>query len=311
MFSKLSAHSKVERILLVSLSNIGDVILTFPVFDTLRATFPDAAISVVVGPKGRTFFSHNPHVHRAIVYDKAMPWTGKLRWLAGLRRQRFDLVVDLRNSMLPFLLNARVVTPPAFRSAHCHMKEKHLRRLALVLDAPVSPTEKYAGVVSVRGLKHAGRSVPGQEGYVLFAPGAADPRKRWSAEGFAKAIQHVINRYGKRVVIVGDRRDCPLVERILKNVRGRVVNLCGLTTLTELVGVMHRAGLAVTNDSGVMHLASYFDVPTIALFGPTDPFFYGPWSSQNDVIRKGSVMSEIAATDVIKVLDQRIGKKSV
>jgi ADP-heptose:LPS heptosyltransferase len=71
-----------------------------------------------------------------------------------------------------------------------------------------------------------------------------------------------------------------------------------------LADVVARAALAVTNDSGIMHLASYFDRPVIALFGRTDPFFYGPWSSRCVALRKGVVMEAIKVEDVIAEVDK-------
>ncbi len=124
MFSRLSKRSKVEKILLVSLSNIGDVILTFPVFDVLRERFPDAEISVVVGPKAKGLLEDNPHIYRLYVYDKRAGVAEQWRWLKSVRSQSFDVVVDLRNSMMPFLVKGRVVTPPVLgRQMRCHMKD--------------------------------------------------------------------------------------------------------------------------------------------------------------------------------------------
>ncbi|NTV29357.1 MAG: glycosyltransferase family 9 protein [Candidatus Omnitrophica bacterium] len=303
MFCRLSSSSRVGRILLVSLSNIGDIVMTFPVFDALRATFPGAEISVVVGPKGKTFFCDNPHVQRVIVFDKRMPPSDKWRWLLQLRRQRFDLLVDLRNSMLPFLLGTRYSTRPVMVSVPGHMKERHMLRLISVVPHSVLPGERYAGYLSGQELRQAKGTVYGQNGFVVFAPGAADQRKRWNEDGFTKVIQHVTERLGHRVVVVGDRRDRPVVERILRDVSGGVINLCGFTTLRELSGVVRLASLVVANDSGIMHLASYFDIPIIALFGPTDPLLYGPWSSRAEVVRKGELMADIKVEDVLKALD--------
>ena len=80
------------------------------------------------------------------------------------------------------------------------------------------------------------------------------------------------------------------------------INLCGRTSLLQLAAVLAGADLALVNDSGIMHLASYLDRPVVALFGPTDPFYYGPWGSSCVVLRKGLSMAEIKTADVIAVL---------
>jgi ADP-heptose:LPS heptosyltransferase len=303
MFFKLSRSSKIKRILVVSLSNIGDVVLTLPVVDILRAAFPGAELYLIVGPKAKGLFDENPLINRVIVYDKKMPWHGKLAWFFQLRRVRFDLVVDLRNSMLPFLLNAGTVTRPVCQPPKVHMKAKHLARLALVFDDPKLPVTRTAIMLSIPQRSSVDRLLEGWEDYVLVAPGAADPRKRWGEQGFLRVVRHLRSQ-GKKVVLVGDRNDKAVGARIAVCFSDGVLDLCGQTTLLELAGVIARAAFALTNDSGIMHLASYFDKPVIALFGRTDPFFYGPWSSRSVVLRKGVVMDAVTAEDVMIQVDR-------
>ena len=303
MFSKLSRSSKIERILVVSLSNIGDVVLTLPVVDILRAAFPAAELYLIVSPKARGLFAENPHITRVIAYDKQAPWHAKLAWFLGLRRLRFDLVVDLRNSMLPFLLNTRTLTRPVCSPAKVHMKQKHLARLALVFDGLDGPVGRSGIAFSAAQHSSVERLVRGWEGYVLVAPGAADPRKRWDAKGFIDVVGH-LRWKGKKVVLVGDDKDRPVAACITAAFSEGVLDLCGSTSLIELAGVAARAALAVTNDSGTMHLASYFDRPVIALFGRTDPFFYGPWSTRSVALRKGADVALISPEDVIAEVDK-------
>jgi ADP-heptose:LPS heptosyltransferase len=303
MFFKLSRSSKIKRILVVSLSNIGDVVLTLPVVDILRSAFPAAELHLIVGPKAKSLFDDNPYITRLVVYDKHMGWRQRLDWFLGLRRWRFDIIVDLRNSMLPFLLNAGIVTFPACSSPKVHMKAKHLGRLALVFDDLKTPVERLAVCLSPRQCASVDRLVHGWTDYVVVAPGAADARKRWGQEGFYKVVAHLRSK-GRKVVLVGDQNDRAVSARIAAAFTDGVLDLCGETTLVELAGIVARATLAVTNDSGIMHLASYFDRPVIALFGRTDPFFYGPWSSRCVALRKGIVIEAIAAEDVIAEVDK-------
>ena len=303
MFFKLSRSSKIKRILVVSLSNVGDVVLTLPVVDILRTAFPAAELHLVVGSKARSLFDENPHITRVVVYDKKMSWRRNLDWFLDLRRVRFDLVVDLRNSMLPFLLNAGTVTFPAFSLPKVHMKAKHLARLALVLDDLKVPAERVSVILSPRQHSCVDRLVRGWTDYAVVAPGAAAVHKRWSEQGFLQVVRHLCSK-GKKVVLVGDQNDKIVGARIAAAFSDGVLDLCGRTTLVELAGVVARATLAVTNDSGIMHVASYFDRPVIALFGRTDPFFYGPWSSKCVALRKGASLEAVTSEDVIAEVDK-------
>ncbi|MBF0122321.1 MAG: glycosyltransferase family 9 protein [Candidatus Omnitrophica bacterium] len=304
MFSRLSSKSKVEKILLVSLTNIGDVILTFPVFDVLRERFPEAEISVVVGPKARSLLEDNPHVYRLYVYDKRASVKEQWRWLRSVRSQDFDLVVDLRNSMMPFLVKGRVLTRPVLGcKPKCHMKDKHMGRLDLVLKDVTPSRSRLALYVSSSDEKYAHGLLKGRKDYVVLAPGAADDRKRWSEERFAEIGKYLMRNYKAGIVIVGDKNDAKIAERLLKNGSQGIVNIAGQTNLPQLGAVLKGAKLAITNDSGIMHMASYLNIPVIALFGPTDPECYGPWSGNRYVLRQGPSMEKIQVADVCSAID--------
>ena len=88
------------------------------------------------------------------------------------------------------------------------------------------------------------------------------------------------------LVFVGDTHDRKIVQSIDKKMSHNAVNLTGRTTLRQLAHLLRRCTFAIVNDSAPMHLASYLDVPVLALFGPTDPEKYGPWSAQSCFIRK-------------------------
>jgi ADP-heptose:LPS heptosyltransferase len=88
------------------------------------------------------------------------------------------------------------------------------------------------------------------------------------------------------VVFVGDQPDRAVAETICRRMTAPAVNLCGRTTLPQLAVILSRSLLAVVNDSAPMHLASYLDVPVLALFGPTDPRAYGPWSKKSLLVER-------------------------
>ena len=284
--------SDINKILLISLSNIGDVILTFPVVDALRAAHPEAVLSVVVGPKARDIFRDNPHVRGVHVFRKDQSGWQKLKWVRQLRREKFDLAVDLRNTAIPFLVGARYKTPLAKKEAPCHMREKHLHRLRMVLapdglSAPKValhvPEEDHREVRERLGLD---RSDQGKTPLVAVAPGAAYGPKRWREDGFAEVCTNLIKQYGAKIVLVGDEND----RRPARAVREKIAadgidDLCGQTDLVRLAAVLRECALAVVNDSAVMHMASYLDIPTLAVFGPTDPRLYGPWSTVSAVVQ--------------------------
>ena len=283
--------SRVNKILVISLSNIGDVILTLPVMDILLGDFPRAKFSVVAGPKALTLFKGNPLISDVHVFDKSQSVWKTIPWVAGLRAQRFDLVVDLRNTAIPVLIFPRYRTPLIAAShAGTHMKYKHLQRLRAVYPYGVESPKHYALAVSlndqayIRDLLHTAWGEDSK--YIMVAPGAANEAKRWTPQGFIEVCDHLIKRHQQRIVFVGDEADRGGAQRMVEVLGANTLNLCGRTTLLQLAQVTQKAALALVNDSAPMHLASYLDVPVLALFGPSDVHKYGPWGLHGHYLQK-------------------------
>jgi heptosyltransferase-2 len=110
--------------------------------------------------------------------------------------------------------------------------------------------------------------------------------KRWPQERFAAAAEMVARRLGARVAILGSEAERPIGEAISGQLRVPARVLCGETSLAELVGVLTRLRLLLTNDSGPMHLAAALGVPTVAVFGSTDWRETAPVGALGRVVRE-------------------------
>jgi heptosyltransferase III len=296
MLFALSKNSQVDHILAVSLSNIGDVILTCPVLDILLNDFPKASISVIVGPKASTLFVNHPRLS-TIVYDKQAPFFNQLKWFLNLRRSRFDVIIDLRQSGLGLVLPCQWRTPIAPKPFVGHMKYKHIERLKSVYADATEPFNRQAIVPKpVEQITHLSK-------YVVIAAGAADHKKRWNAPGFT-AVADALVKNGEQVVFVGDKNDVAFIDQIRGGMKESSLSLAGLIDLRELCFVMQNSKFALTHDSGAMHAACYFNVPVVALWGPTDKTKYGPWSSKSVIVHKGEQMDLIKPEDVLDAIAQ-------
>ena len=100
-------RSQVNRILVITLSNVGDIILTTPVIKALAKEFPKRRIDVMVGPQGKEIFEKDPHVFKVIIYDKHLAIGEKRRLQLKLKKLRYDLVVDIRNTVFPLLIGPK------------------------------------------------------------------------------------------------------------------------------------------------------------------------------------------------------------
>ncbi len=278
----LSRNTSVKRILIISLSNIGDVVLTFPVIDVVLRDFPGARVSVVVGPKAAPLLEGHPRLE-VIRFDKKMAPFATLRWLLTLRERRFDVVVDLRRTAMAWVIGGRWRTPVLTgRPAVCHMRDQHLQRLKAVhAFDPLTPTDRRALWFSSNVRRRARQFLGDIRGIQVMAPTAADGAKQWPEDYFIEVGRAFCQR---PIVLIGGREGRDVAQRIAARTPG-CVNLCGRLTLVEAAYVLKRAAWLLSNDSAPMHLASYLDVPVLAVFGPTSPEQYGPWGRYGKALR--------------------------
>jgi ADP-heptose:LPS heptosyltransferase len=291
----------IHRILFITLSNIGDVILTFPVFDVLRDEFPDAEIDIVMGARAVPLFEHNPNIHKIWIYKKKQPLPRLLGWLKELRDRRYDLVVDLRHTAIPLFIGAKNKT--SFLVSHRpdqHKRDVHLYRLKEIFDFPNKERAKNAVFLT----DEVAHSIPGQWGtnFIILSPGAANHNKRWPTVKMAQLADFLSEQYHSRVIFVGGADDKTIVRTIQDKMKTQSTDLSGDLTLLQLAHMITRCRLFIGNDSGPMHLASYLGKPVLALFGPTDPKLYGPWSPHAHFIKK--------KTDCAACLNPKISEHS-
>lgn len=297
--------SEINNILVITLSNIGDVILTCPVLDVLFSNFPQAKISVVVGPKAAPLFSNNSRIQNVIVFDKHQPPGAMLRWIKDIRRDKFDLTVDLRHTLIPLCIHTRYRTSLIRRGFSGHMKDKHLLRLKEVLGEWAGPVGRQAIAPIPFELRDLW-PYESRGAFVVICPGAADGRKRWEEEKFSELSDRLVAMSSAVIVFIGDQQDFQIAERIRSAMKSPSLNLCGKATLTQSAGIIKEAALVITNDSAPLHLASYFNKPVVGIFGPTDPRKYGPWSEQGVFIKKETcaveaqgAISHVSVEDVL------------
>lgn len=279
---------KIKKILVISLSNIGDVVLTTPVISVLRERFPGAHLEVMVGPKAELILKGSRTIDRLIVFDKRASWMQMARLVFGLWKERFDLVIDLRNTAIPLLIRPRYRTPLRIeRAGRQSMRERHLNRIRFLFPIPEQPNRFHFFSEEEKrwAFEKAGLSADGKErDFIVMAPGARSDVKRWTASGFAQTARHFLN-LGKTVILVGDKSERDSIEAVEANIGKAVTSLIGTLTLRELAGLISEAILVVTNDSAAMHLANELDRPTISIFGPTDDAKYGRSGDRRRVVR--------------------------
>ena len=287
----------MNKILFITLSNIGDVVLTLPVLDFLRVKFPRAKITVVAGPRAQEIFRGNPAVYELLIYDKRAGFPEKFRLFSALVKQGFDMVVDLRNTFLSRLISAKYKTGAflAIPKDIRHMKDRHLYKIKpifsrLKIEGPFrfAPEALYMSredeIYIDKELEK--NNIPPKSKIVVVAPGARSHTKRWPEDKFLSLAALITYDCAAKVVLAGNNQDAAITNNISRKMKNQVLDLGGKTNLSQLACLLKKSALAVTNDSAVMHVASYLNVPVVAIFGISDEHKYGPWSGKSVVIKQ-------------------------
>lgn len=268
----------MQHILLITLSNLGDVIMTTPVIMALAMRFPSAKLTVLVGPKARALLDKSPQIHQVVVYDKNVDWRGKGRLLSELRQVRYACVVDLRHTPIPWLLRCDQRSPLFRRFRKTNMRDRHWEILEMMgFHLPNPPVFQFFDEADIRASleKLRTKGILSAGGWIVAAPGAASEKKRWPVESFQAVLGELARRVVRPVLLIGAPNERPIAEAVARELSGTAVVLCGETSINETAALLSRAALVLANDSAIMHLGFELGVPTVGIFGPTDHQKYG------------------------------------
>ncbi len=295
---------KIKNILFITLSNIGDVVLTLPVLGLLKKEFPKAsAIVVTGGDRAPELFKGERFVRGVLVYNKRSGLAEKLRLIIKLRRMKFDMAIDMRHSLFPILAGARYRTTLLKKPCGVsHRRAKHLKDLEAIgistKDFQYPVLFNREDKLRVNSIINSAGILP-EDKLVAVAPGAKSHMKRWGITGFTDLCERLSGAYNISVALIGDENDKSINNRIISTAAGKIHDLSGAFNLRELAYFLSMCKMLITNDSAPLHIASAVDIPVVAIFGPTDCRKYGPTSAESIVIRKETACSpcEKAACD--------------
>jgi lipopolysaccharide heptosyltransferase II len=347
------ADRNFERILVIKLSAVGDVIHTIPLLNALRRRYPGARIDWLSKPTPAEFIRDLPALDEVLVYGENQTEVPQYNWdgfthfvrlirdhrflamLSRLRAARYDLVIDmqgqLRSGFVSMVTGApvrigfdrprrrvwkkegRSLPPGAIKHAWKGAREgswlaytHHVPLPTLALHA----VDRYLLVGEMLGFGHQAPefSIPVRvqaeervdallrehagamsKPPIVMSPGSLWETKRWRPEGFAAVARHFLAK-GYPVLLDGAANEAEACRRIVADAPGAVV-LAGLTSLADLAALIRRSAIAVTNDSGPLHLATALGRPVVPLFGPTNPIWVGPYNQPDAILSAGLACS--------------------
>ena len=282
------------KILFITSTHIGDAVLTTGALDYFTKTYPDAEITVACGPLVAGLFAPAPGVCSVIALKKE-PYAGHWRKLArATLGQKWDIVVDLRNSALSRLLWAKkkYIWSGKFREGH---KVEQVGKVVGVSPAP-SPRLWFDDAT----LTEADRMVAGNGPLLAIGPTANWPGKRWPQEYFIALIKKMTAPDGflpnARVAIFAAPGEEKMAAPVLQSIpQERQVDMIGKGKPQLAAAALRHAAFYVGNDSGLTHLAAATGIPTLALFGYGFAEFYRPWGEHAAYVRTPETSAQLLA----------------
>lgn len=302
-----------QRLLILQIAGIGDLVLATPALDALREHYPDARIDLLTSPRAVDLLAHHPAVTQVYPFD-----IGRFRnplnlldpttlrtfrdQLSPLKANRYDALLSLNNistdrgawtlSMLMKLIGAPIWVgrntdgrAPWFdRVVHEKSSDpvpEALTKLAVVAQLGASSSERPLNLPMDDSSRATADSVLAgvDKPIAAFLPGANVDVKRWPAERFA-VVGQALRERGYSLVTVGGPEDREAAGVIEKALGGKVTRLEGKLTLPEVAAVLGQCAVVVTNDTGPMHMAAAVGVPLVALFCSVNLKRYRPWMDE-------------------------------
>ncbi len=292
------------RILIIKLAHFGDALHIFPMMRELRRQRPEARIDLLVGPwcegLARTFELHDDLIlqtPRLALFARGgkagrRSLAGEIQWLLEMRRRQYDLVLSTSTTTLPEVLLMHALRARRWVGTllptRLYEPEGEVRLVPY--DSQMYEADRVMGLLALCGMEpgdshlfyplaagsrteadallretgiHAGMP------FAVLCPGAGWPGKQWLPDRFGEIGDRLYREFGFSILLAGSAGEKALCAEVANHMGAPVAQLAGRTTLDQLAAILSRASLFVGNDSGPMHLAACFKIPSVVFFGPT------------------------------------------
>ena len=299
----------INKILIRGTNWIGDAILTLPAVNSIRATYPQAHIAVLVKPGVADVYGFFSAVDELIIYENKFDTPlGVFRLARMLKGKNFDAAILLQNAIEAAIISlaARIPLRAGFDSdarglllthrvhrtqelREVHQIDYYLKMVKALGCVPVDLEMHLEVKINPLDAQDILRKfMPDTEKMIIgIAPGAAyGPAKRWLPDRFAAVADKLNEHLDSQVMILGGKADWEVAQEVQRRAQTKIINLAGKTTLRESIYLISQCHLFISNDSGLMHIAGALNIPTVAIFGSTNPVTTSPVGNKSIIVRK-------------------------
>ncbi|MBU0710006.1 MAG: glycosyltransferase family 9 protein [Candidatus Omnitrophica bacterium] len=291
----------VKNILIVGHSNIGDVCYDLAVINPLRSHFPQARISFLTSSRAENIVGGYKGLNRVLTFNKDSKdrrLSGRLRFLISLAREKFDLAIILKSSLMHIFLGIPCVWSLR-KYLGCAPSEKRTHIVDIYLDFLRShgiETPKaifdFSFGSEEQGFSDAFFAKEGistQDKLVGILPAAAWSLKNWPIDKWNK-LAELLAGYGIKVIAFGKFSNDPYNQMVLNTISPEII-LAKNTTLKQAMSIIKRCNIFIGPDSSLLHLASCIGVNTIGLYGATSTDYIYPYFHRHNIITPGEQIS--------------------
>ena len=345
------AQKTFRNILVIKPSSLGDVVRCLPILDGLRHRYPDARLAWLIRSDCAAVLHHQPRLtllpfdrrHLGRASRSLRVGVDLLRFLNSLRRQNFDLVIDLQGLFRSAMF---ALAGAPIRLGFAHAREFaacfYTHRVAIA-HTPEHVVESYWRFADALGFgqlpKHFALQISSDarqgaqkllafhgfksgEPYVVLLIGGTAPEKRWAPERFAQLAHTLHKQAGVTCILLGAGHDeRRAADQVLMHMHNRAIDLVDRTTLPQAFALLKDARCVIGNDTGPLHVAAALGTPLVGLYGPTDPAIVGPYGQLDGVVAPGGdiprtsrysrrpehQMDRISVEEVLETLQVRHG----
>lgn len=297
------------KILILRMSSIGDIVLTFPFVRLLRKQFPDAQIDYVVKKKFDELIKSNKNISNIYSFDSNKGFNELRKLKKIIKKEKYTYIFDIHRNIRSYYLRKFLGAKKVFLYRKYRIKRWLLINLNINLYNNIIPVYKaYINSAKKLGLTDDNRgfdfniddkyikkidelfkdeNINNSNFLVVLCPGTGYESKSWSVEGFSKVGKFLISGFNAEVMVIGDDRDFDKGEKIRNYIGDRVYNFCGRLSIMESAALISKCELVITNDAGPMHIAEALNKKLTAIFGATvEEFGYFPVNTNAVVVQK-------------------------
>ena len=281
----------MKKILVFSFSFIGDAVLSTAVIQPLRKHFPNSHITFLVGPLAFDLLGNDPQLDAILAYDNRGEHSGlkgRMQLIKTLRREKFDLVVNLRDSFIARCIGAEhwsLVRGDRNRHAVTRYLEVLSSHGVGTTDAhPHLQLTEAAHATASRFLAKAG--LTSERLLIGIHPGGNWEYKLWRAEKYAQLATALRKRQNASILLFAGPNERKLQSQVAGMMDTPPI-LVETDNLREVTALIAACDIYIGNDTGPMHIAAAVGTPVVALFGSTNHIRSGPYGDEHKVVQSG------------------------